>query len=196
MERDDTSLQMVTPTIWAWALQTRASSGSGTFTAESSRIPIGSPGPQNEVIVIWHTAGITTFKQATEKEIILGGTGEGSGIFIIPMAMNNETDADGKVVEGKAAGSPKGMVLATRFVAWLFDDVHIDFADLARSREAADKKLQALEPGTRAAIFTTSGRTTLDFTADKGKLGDSVTKLRVQMDRGHGEIDACPDVSY
>jgi hypothetical protein len=41
----------------------------------------------------------------------------------------------------------------------------------------------------RAAVYTFSGRTTLDFTADKGKLGDSVTKLRVQMDRGHGEID-------
>ena len=48
----------------------------------------------------------------------------------------------------------------------------------------------------RAAVYTFSGRTTLDFTADKGKLGDSVTKLRVEMDRGHGEIDACPDVSY
>jgi len=56
--------------------------------------------------------------------------------------------------------------------------------------------LRELPVTDRAAVYTFSGRTTLDFTGDKGKLEDGVTKLRVQMDRGHGEIDACPDVSY
>jgi hypothetical protein len=37
---------MVTPTISPEALQTRASSGSGTLICESGRIPIGSPSPQ------------------------------------------------------------------------------------------------------------------------------------------------------
>jgi VWFA-related protein len=110
-----------------------------------------------------------------------------------------ETDIDGKVVEGKtgnAAGSPKGMVLATRFVAWLFDDVHIDFADLARSREAADKKLQALEPGTRAAIFTTSGRTTLDFTDDRDALHKTLLSLRPMPGANRLAGLNCPDIDF
>ena len=45
MERDDTSLQIVTPTISALEVQTRASSGSGTLISESGLIPIGSPSP-------------------------------------------------------------------------------------------------------------------------------------------------------
>jgi hypothetical protein len=58
------------------------------------------------------------------------------------------------------------------------------------------RHLRELPVTDRAAVYTFSGRTTLDFTGDKGKLEDIVTKLRVEMDRGHGEIDACPDVSY
>jgi hypothetical protein len=46
MERDDTSSQIVTPTISARELQTRASSGSGTLISESGLTPIGSPSPQ------------------------------------------------------------------------------------------------------------------------------------------------------
>ena len=30
------------------------------------------------MIVVWHTAGITTIKQAMEKEVVLGATGVGS----------------------------------------------------------------------------------------------------------------------
>ncbi|HWF96648.1 MAG TPA: tripartite tricarboxylate transporter substrate-binding protein [Xanthobacteraceae bacterium] len=50
---------------------------------------LGSTGSENEVILAWHTAGITTIRQAMEKEIVLGSTGAGSGLSIIPTAMNN-----------------------------------------------------------------------------------------------------------
>jgi len=61
---------------------------------------LGSTGPQNEAIVVWHTAGITTVEQAMEKEVVLGGTGVGSGIFMIPMAMNNVLGTRFKMVIG------------------------------------------------------------------------------------------------
>ena len=41
------------------------------------------------MIIVWHTAGITTIKQAMEKEVVLGGAGVGSLMVMIPMAMNN-----------------------------------------------------------------------------------------------------------
>jgi tripartite-type tricarboxylate transporter receptor subunit TctC len=61
---------------------------------------LGSTGPENEVILVWHTAGVATVAQAMQKEVILGGTGEGSGIFIIPMAMNNVLGTKFKMVIG------------------------------------------------------------------------------------------------
>src|ERR1700683_4776154 len=45
---------------------------------------LGSTGAQNEVILVWHTAGVKTLQEATEKQIILGGTGAGAGIVILP----------------------------------------------------------------------------------------------------------------
>jgi tripartite-type tricarboxylate transporter receptor subunit TctC len=61
---------------------------------------LGSTGPENEVIIVWHTAGIKTLADAQKKEVILGGTGEGSGIFIIPTAMNNVLNTKFKMVIG------------------------------------------------------------------------------------------------
>jgi len=107
-----------------------------------------------------------------------------------------ETDAEGNVKPaGTATGAPKGMTIATRFVAWLFDDLHLDFADLARARDAADKKLQALEPGARAAIFTTSGRTTLDFTDDRDALHKKLFEIRNAPSMFRG-VTSCPDIEY
>lgn len=61
---------------------------------------LGSTGPETEVIIVWHTAGVNTIEQAKEKEIILGGTGAGSGLVIIPTAMNNLLGTKFKMVMG------------------------------------------------------------------------------------------------
>ena len=46
----------------------------------------------------------------------------------------------------------------------------------------------------RAAVFTTSGRVTVDFTDDHARLHEALTRLRVTpIARG---LNACPDVSY
>ena len=61
---------------------------------------LGSTGSENEVILAWHTAGISTIQQAREKEIALGATGSGSGLSIIPTAMNNVLGTRFKLVIG------------------------------------------------------------------------------------------------
>ncbi len=61
---------------------------------------LGSTGSENEVILAWHTAGIRTIQQAREKEIALGATGAGSGLSIIPTAMNNVLGTRFKLVIG------------------------------------------------------------------------------------------------
>ncbi len=107
-----------------------------------------------------------------------------------------ETDAQGNARPNDAPSrTPGSMAIATHFVALLFDDLHVDFADLARSREAADKQLASLEPGTRAAIFTTSGQTTLDFTDDREMLHQTLLRIRPSPTRVTGTLD-CPNIGY
>jgi len=82
------------------------------------------------------------------------------------------------------------------FTAYLFDDVHASSEDLVQARDAALRHWdKSLGPADRAAIFTTSGRTTLDFTGDRAKLGDALQRLRPQSIARGGSHD-CPDVSY
>jgi VWFA-related protein len=82
-----------------------------------------------------------------------------------------------------------------RFVVYLFDDVHLEFGDLARVREAAERHFGALRPTDRAAIFTTSGQTTLDFTDDRVQLHATLLRLQPRpIARGFGHD--CPDISY
>lgn len=82
---------------------------------------------------------------------------------------------------GKAPGAPaaaQAITLPTQFMALYFDDVHLEFADLARTRDAAERYLTAnLKPGDRAGVFTSSGQHQLDFTDDRAKLHDALNLL-------------------
>jgi len=82
-----------------------------------------------------------------------------------------------------------------RFVAYMFDDVHLEFGDLAQVRNAAARHLDTLRPTDRAAIFTTSGFKNLDFTDDRAKLHAALLGLQPRPIAGSFKND-CPDISY
>jgi VWFA-related protein len=107
-----------------------------------------------------------------------------------------ETDANGNP-QAKPAG-PAAQPIAGHFVMWLFDDMHLNFGDLAQTRAAAKKVLKdSFAPGTRAAIYTTSGHTSLDFTDDRDKLDATLDQIKpwptIPTDDA---IKSCPDTSY
>lgn len=68
---------------------------------------------------------------------------------------------------------------AQRFVAYLFDDVHLNDGDLKWVRDGVDRRIASMDPEERAAILTTSGQTWLGFTGDRAKLHETLLKLRV-----------------
>jgi VWFA-related protein len=91
--------------------------------------------------------------------------------------------------------TPTPAPLAERFVAYLFDDVHLSFGDLAHARDAADLQVgQSLDGNTRVAIYTTSGLTTADFTRDRDALHAALFGLQPRPSTDHHF--ACPDISY
>src|ERR1700722_657731 len=119
---------------------------------------------------------------------------EQPGILAAKARQNAEQNPDpsGDDSSSKPGTAP---VAPERFVAYLFDDVHLEFGDLAQTREAAWLQLSALRPTDRAAIFTTSGRTMLDFTDDQTKLHATLFHLNPQPIASVHTHD-CPDISY
>jgi VWFA-related protein len=73
-----------------------------------------------------------------------------------------------------------GMEIPARFVTYFFDDVTIrDFGDLKRINDAAVQQLGQLQPGDRVAIFTSSCSVELDFTNDRPKLQQTLSRLQL-----------------
>ena len=104
-----------------------------------------------------------------------------------------EKTADRQPDAPAASGKPHS--LPERYVAYLFDDVHLGFGDMAHASDAAVKHLASLQPTDRAAIFTTSGLTTVDFTDDRSELQAALLKLHPHPIARRGSHD-CPDISY
>jgi VWFA-related protein len=111
--------------------------------------------------------------------------------------------ADGRVKPMQATAEPDlgekqpadDLVLANRFVAYVFDDMHTNFANLAQARAAAVKHLaETLKGADRAAVYTTSGQTALDFTDDRDKLQETMNRI-MPRSRVNNTGTQCPDIS-
>jgi VWFA-related protein len=92
-------------------------------------------------------------------------------------------------------GTPAGPILPERFIAYVFDDIHVNFGDLVRTRDAAGRSIDQLKPTERAAIFTTSGQVSQEFTDDRDKLHAALGHLRPSP-IGRASMQECPDISY
>jgi VWFA-related protein len=94
----------------------------------------------------------------------------------------------------KTAGEPPPPIAPDRYVAYVFDDLHLRFEDLSQARRAAEQHLAESLGTSRAAIYTTSGHSSLDFTDDVTTLKDAM--LRIQPANGSMGGKACPDIGY
>jgi VWFA-related protein len=88
-----------------------------------------------------------------------------------------------------------GEEVAEKYVAYLFDDVHLNFGDLAQARRAAEHYLESLPAADRAAIFTTSGQTQLDFTNDHANIHDALIRLQPRPIT-RTNVSGCFDITY
>jgi VWFA-related protein len=106
-----------------------------------------------------------------------------------------ETATATKPVAGEASSPVTPPVFPTRYIAYLFDDLRLDFGNLTQVRDAAQKRIENLAPTDRAAVFSTSGQTVLDFTDDRAKLKEALDNLRPRPMQGDVK-DQCPDISF
>jgi VWFA-related protein len=102
----------------------------------------------------------------------------------------SSTSPSAATSDENSSGATAPAVAPTQFVALFFDDVHLSFADMAQTRDAARKYLASLRPEDRVAIVTASGQGSVDFTNDRQKLDAALAKLQPSPVPG-GPGDAC-----
>ncbi|MGD0125115.1 MAG: VWA domain-containing protein [Terriglobia bacterium] len=96
--------------------------------------------------------------------------------------------------EERSARPPEDTI-PRNYQALYFDDVQMQFEDIAHARDAADRYLAAtLTPAGRVGIFTSSGQDVLDFTDDRSQIHATLFKLRPRPNYLR-ELNACPDIS-
>jgi VWFA-related protein len=117
-----------------------------------------------------------------------------------PQVINRFSMETSAAALAAAGGKPKSedpaVIAPERFIAYVFDDIHMSFADISYTRNAAGRHMDtSLQPTDRAAIYTTSGQTMLEFTDDREQLHATLAKL---MPRPilMTHIANCPDLSY
>jgi tripartite-type tricarboxylate transporter receptor subunit TctC len=66
---------------------------------------IGTIAPSVETMVVWHTTGVKTIKDAREREIVIGATARGSNTYGFPALMKEFLGARFKIVTGYASGT-------------------------------------------------------------------------------------------
>jgi len=85
--------------------------------------------------------------------------------------------------------------LPQRFVALVFDDIHLSLEDATFVRTASAKFFESLAPADRVGIYSTSGQTTQEFTDDRAVLRRTLGGIIPRSVAGNGFHD-CPEVSY
>lgn len=87
------------------------------------------------------------------------------------------------------------VIIPQRFVAYLFDDVHLTYSDIAQTRNAVKRQLRSMTTTDRVAIYTTSGLTQIDFTDDRDKLFETLDKI-IPRPLGQSAVTPCPNIPY
>ncbi len=89
------------------------------------------------------------------------------------------------------------VALPERFVALVFDDIHLNMGDAAFVRLSAKKLVDGMTPTDRIGIFGTSGQVGLQYTNDKAALEKMLLQIMPRPKMGKiNDVTNCPDVSH
>jgi len=102
-----------------------------------------------------------------------------------------------KTQQGDESGGPPLVAIPQRFVALVFDDIHLNMQDSSTIRVAAKKLIESMAPTDRLAIYGTSGQITTEFTSDKAVLEQGLLKVIPHPKLGKAnDVSNCPDVNH
>jgi VWFA-related protein len=98
--------------------------------------------------------------------------------------------------EGAAADEGKA-VLPQRFVALVFDDIHMKMEDATFVRTSAKALIESMTPTDRMALYGTSEQLKKEFTSSKAELEEGLLGVVPRPKMGKiNEVTNCPDVTH
>jgi len=113
---------------------------------------------------------------------------------IKPVLVSSEDVEPPKPEGSEPPPGARSAVIPSRFIAYVFDDLHLEVGDMLQVRNAARQHLaENLRPDERVAIYTTSGKVMLDFTDDLGKIGEAMQRISPKINTTQHD---CPPVSF
>jgi VWFA-related protein len=112
-----------------------------------------------------------------------------------PLIQHDQVAAVAPAEKAAQPAATPAVALPQRYIAFLFDDIHLRQSDLVQARNAAVRQMQSLRAVDRAAIFTTSGQGQLDFTDDRAQLVAALNRLVPRPTDAKG-VTECPNISY
>jgi VWFA-related protein len=95
-----------------------------------------------------------------------------------------------------AGSNPQSSYVPDRFIVFMFDDMHVDIGDLARTQKAVIEMLpQSLSDSDMAAVVAVSGRINSGLTRDRAVLEKAIMQLQpAGLYRTAGQ--ECPNLDY
>jgi VWFA-related protein len=98
--------------------------------------------------------------------------------------------------EEAAPANEEKTELPERFVALVFDDIHLRMQDALVVRTSAKVLVDSMTPTDRMAIYSTSGQVTQEFTSDKEALVEKLKAISPRPLMQKATVSQCPDVTY
>lgn len=106
-------------------------------------------------------------------------------------AAKTQTGEDSDLVNGAKTELPQ------RFVALVFDDIHLKTEDIVFVRVNTKKLIDSLAPTDRMGIYSTSGQVTQEFTSDKEALEKKLLSVTPRPMMGKiNSVTNCPDINH
>jgi len=113
-----------------------------------------------------------------------------------PESRKQRSAAAAQTQDDAPAGTAKPITLPERFVALVFDDIHLSIQDAVYVRDQAGHFLDTTGPNDRVAIYSTSGQNTVEFTADKAALHRAILGIIPHPLTPQPLGAECPEITY